>query len=181
MKRLDHITIEILNDDHADTSYLGEYTDDLEPGVIIRATRTFYEDMTEDEHDAIPFNPRWAEDRGFRPYAGGEPVGTDAYRANGLQDFERMERLNRGDWCYTGIRATAHFRISQGAGCWIEHNISTPGLWGVESDCGKDYLAEIAAEECAQLRSDLIELGFPAGVIDAKVAEALAPYQTKAA
>ena len=83
------------------------------------------------------------------------------------QDYERMESLNRGDWCYIGIRAEAEVGIEgkepsrryhfEG---WTMQTISSGGLWGIESDSGNDYLQSVEQEELSELRAQLKELGF---------------------
>jgi len=71
------------------------------------------------------------------------------------QDYERMERLLHGDWCYIGIRAGAEIVID--GGC---QTISSGGLWGVESDSDRAYLATIEDEEIGELRKQLTAVGF---------------------
>src|SRR5581483_1013141 len=68
-------------DECPDTSYIGEYTDKLEDGVIVRVGENpgeFYEDLTDEEKESIPAHSR--EFRGFKPYAAGEPVGSKDYK-----------------------------------------------------------------------------------------------------
>ena len=88
------------------------------------------------------------------------------------QDYERMERLQHGDWCYIGIRAEATITLNAtwensvvSKASWHkpiapEQTITSGGLWGVESDSGKDYLAEIEADELYELRKQLTAVGF---------------------
>jgi hypothetical protein len=99
-------------------------------------------------------------------------VGKDGKPADGLtpeevrnytrQDYERMERLNRGDWCYIGIRAEAKVVVvpfSQDHGVVVQR-ITPGGLFGVESDADRSYLDEIQKDELANLKSELLALGF---------------------
>ena len=74
-------------------------------------------------------------------------------------DYERMERLNRGDWCYVGIRAEAEILIPSG-GANLAQEITSGGLWGIESDSDESYFAEVGAEELAELRTQLSGIGF---------------------
>lgn len=79
------------------------------------------------------------------------------------QDYERMERLNAGDWCYIGIRAEAEIAVDPGAeirGGLLTQTITSGGLFGTESDSNKEYLASVAAEELADLKGQLLALGF---------------------
>jgi hypothetical protein len=67
----------------------------------------------------------------------------------------RKRAFERGQWHYVGIRARAMCMIVQsGVGTFI--NLESPGLWGVESDSGDEYLDEVFREEVASLKS-LIE------------------------
>jgi len=71
------------------------------------------------------------------------------------QDYERNERLNRGDWCYIGMRVEAEIVIDN-----VCQEITSGGLWGIESDSGKDYLAEIESDELYELRKQLTAVDF---------------------
>lgn len=97
----------------------------------------------------------------FKPYAGGEKEGTEEYQKYGKQDFERMEGLNNGDWNFIGIIAKVEVLTSNG----VLQTIRSGGLWGIESDAG-DYLDEVGKEELANLRSELMALGFGKRAID---------------
>jgi len=72
------------------------------------------------------------------------------------QDYERMERLQRGDWCYIGIRAEAEVTLTGD----VLQDVSSGGLWGIESDSDASYLKEIEAEELSELRKQLYAMGF---------------------
>lgn len=83
------------------------------------------------------------------------------------QDYERMERLNRGDWCYIGIRAEAEVvsggvqgRTSNGSPVHTIQQIRSGGLWGIESDSDRSYLEEVQKDELASLKTELLALGF---------------------
>lgn len=89
-----------------------------------------------------------------------------------LRDYERMERLQHGDWCYIGIQAEAEVLIPSGSHSIIQE-ITSGGLWGVESDSDKDYLAEIETEELSELREQLRALGFSARAISTAVKNAV--------
>lgn len=73
------------------------------------------------------------------------------------QDYERMESLNRGDWCFIGIRAEAEVQTKHGA---VIQTISSGGLWGIESDAGDDHIKSTIDEELSQLKTELTALGF---------------------
>lgn len=79
------------------------------------------------------------------------------------QDYERMERLNAGDWCYIGIIAEASVSIPSGHSA-VESEIES-SVWGVESDGGREYLESMEKDELANVKSQLKELGFSARAI----------------
>lgn len=76
------------------------------------------------------------------------------------QDYERMERLNRGDWCFIGVRAEAEILVPSGNDSSIVQEIRSSGLWGVESDSDGSCLKEIQDEQLSELREQLHSLGF---------------------
>lgn len=91
------------------------------------------------------------------------------------QDYERMESLNRGNWCFIGIRAEAEISLPTLAnkGCvhgrevfyHTSQNITSGGLWGIESDSDKPYLESVERDELADLREQLKTLGFSSRAI----------------
>lgn len=178
MKRIAKITIKHIIDESPDTSFIGEYTDELGPGVIVRALRNFYEKLpTLMERDtngrfyrkSEPYNLplRGREYRGFIPYAGGEEKGTRNYYRYGMQDFKRMESLEHGNFCFIGIRAEAEIQTSEQGKDWLINHISSGGLWGIESDSPESYFKEVAQQELAELEKLLLELNFTAEEIKA--------------
>ena len=164
MKILD-VTVKHTVDSDPDTSWIGKYTDDLRPGVIVRQESEFYEKLpAEMERDTdgrflckgSPDVPdRGREYRGFIPYAGGEKVGTKLYYKYGMQDFERMESLCNGTWCFLGISAEARVQLNSD----VVQTIHSGGLWGIESNA-TEYHVEVEQEELSALRKELESIGF---------------------
>jgi len=166
MLKIESITITKDLDEYPDTSCIGEYTDDLREGVIVRSLGDFYEKLpAEMERDTDgtflckgePYNlpAKGREYRGFIPYAGGEKTGTANYYKYGMQDFERMEGRERGDWYFIGVHAEATVKAKgEGDHCRLEE-LTSAGLWGIESDAGDEYLLEIAQEELGDLKDHL--------------------------
>lgn len=70
---------------------------------------------------------------------------------------ERMNAWRNGEWEYIGVRAVADIKVPYGRD-WITTRIKSPGLWGIESDAGADYLAEVFEEEKATLFEMLASL-----------------------
>ena len=108
----------------------------------------------------------------FRPYAAGEKEGTKDYQKYGRQDYNRMEGLERGDWCFLGIIAKAMIQTPSGT----LQTITSGSLWGIESDSG-DYLDEIGKEQLEGLRAELIAFGFT----EKDISQAFEDVETKVA
>lgn len=97
----------------------------------------------------------------FRPYAGGEPEGTDNFIEYGKQDYKRMEGLNNGNWCFIGITAKAEIKTENG----ILQTITSGGLWGIGSD-DKEYVDQVDKEQLENLKQELKSLGFTVKAIN---------------
>lgn len=130
--------IKVVADYDADTSYLGEYSSRWDEGAIDRAgwvearffDETFYR-----------WEPQWnhRECRWFIPACTPKDVlaERDAFNRLGYSkheawvrasriprvEYEMMEALGRGDWCYVGIVVTA---LVDG------HEVARDSLWGIE-------------------------------------------------
>jgi len=83
------------------------------------------------------------------------------------QDYERMESLNNGNWCFIGIRADAEIGIpNQYVNCdgksdsLTIQRITSGGLWGIESDSERTYIEEEEQNQLDDLRIQLAALGF---------------------
>ena len=87
------------------------------------------------------------------------PNTAEEVRKYVAQDYARMEDLNRGGWCYIGIKAEAEISIPSGNYSTLQ-TIHSGGLWGIESDSDKSYFAEVQGEQLADLRAQLSALGF---------------------
>jgi hypothetical protein len=73
-------------------------------------------------------------------------------------EFEdRLSEFKSGDFYFVGIRASVEIKIpSKQGGYWTIQRISSPGLWGIESDSGSDYFQEVFQEEC-NILSEMLE------------------------
>lgn len=80
------------------------------------------------------------------------------------QDYERMESMNRQQWGFIGISATAEVQLN---GMSTIQTIRSGGLWGIESDSGADHFAEVEGEELAALKTELHAIGFSKRAITA--------------
>jgi hypothetical protein len=69
-------------------------------------------------------------------------------------DEDRLAGWRAGDWHFIGIVAKACVEvIRSGVGTYYE--MTSGGLWAIESDSGEAYLSEVYEEECEALLSDL--------------------------
>jgi hypothetical protein len=152
--RIDSIRVVHETDVNADTSFIGEYTDNSSAWAIDRESGEYVADLEKADENWEP-RRRNGEYRFFVPYGGGEKPGTDDHRKYGLEDFRRMERLASGDLCFLGIQARADIVVN--GTC---QTITSGGLWGIESDSGDDYFAEVGRTEVAELAGILETLGF---------------------
>lgn len=128
--------MQLPNDENPDLSYLGTYGNRLEPGGIDRGG-----------------GRGGREYHYFNPGAQGNDIDTMR------QNYARMESYNDGNWHCVGVRASVELEIPSGQGGYITQVISSPGVWGVESDSDKAYIAELFDEECNTLASMLDEMG----------------------
>ena len=105
------------------------------------------------------FNPNWENYKG---------CPDEEIRKYCRQDYERMESLNRGNWYYIGIRADAEIEVQVYAGSppskphitYQTQKITSGGLWGIESDSGREYIEEEEKNQLSDLRDQLRGLGF---------------------
>ena len=134
--RIEKVTIKHMPDENPDLSYLGEYSDKPSEIHIDRQERG---DMGRNEM------------RYFNLGCG------DADYIE--QDYKRAEAYNRGDWLCIGIRAEAEVSYDAGNGSRRLEKFTSGGLWGVESDSGKGYIAEIESAEIQDLKAHLEVFG----------------------
>ena len=81
---------------------------------------------------------------------------TSYLEQEGFED--RMEQYRQGGFDYVGVRAVVELPIPYGKDR-ILTRIESPGLWGIESDSGEDYLDSVFQEESNILADMLAELG----------------------
>lgn len=137
--RFESVKIERMIDDNPDFSWIGEYTS--APGP---------DDRTIDREE------RGDCGRGEYRYFVATNSAEDTGNPNSVeQDYERMEDYNRGGWCFVGIRAVAVVYVNN-----VKQELSSGGLWGIESDSDNSYFAEVGREQLEELRGILQTLGF---------------------
>lgn len=101
----------------------------------------------------------WAEDlhtrnrreyRYFKPYAGGiDPLeNKEEWIKCALQDYDRYEAYNRGDWCMMGVVVSLDLPDCPTCG----PRTVSDSLWGIESDSDEEYIEDLIAECMAQAK-----------------------------
>lgn len=86
----------------------------------------------------------------------------DKYRE---QDRARLNAWLAGEWRFVGIRAEATIYVPIGQGCFSIYTLTSPGLWGIESDLDEEYLTEVFDEEKLQLIQAVKLIGKAAEVL----------------
>jgi len=159
-RKICSIKVVHLIDDNPDTSFLGDYTDEYDEFHFDREQGRMLRTLEREKDYTVPEKGR--EYRFFKPYAGGEKPGSTLYIRYGKQDLARMEGLEKGNWCFIGIRADAIVRLTDSDLC---QKITSGGIWGVESDC-PEYHKDLEKEELTGLRDELKAAGFTDETID---------------
>lgn len=139
--------IVVRNDDDAgETDYLGYFTEDVshvdaEHYYIIDRGEKQAGYHSEARYYVSSFN-----------YVDEAPADRESYA---LQDYERLEKFVAGAWWFIGVQVSAVVDVP-GEG---SRTVTSPGVWGIESDCGEEYVREVAEDEIAQLREELEGMG----------------------
>lgn len=95
---------------------------------------------------------------------------TSYLEQDGFED--QLEEYRNDAFYFIGIRARAEIPIPIGAH-QIFQTISSGGLWGIESDSGREYMKEVAVEEMDTLKDILEKLNVDLSNFDEVRAEAL--------
>lgn len=143
------IVIKHIIDTNPDTSFIGEYSDTWQDGVIKRGN------VTSREYKyfipATSYKEHW---QGLHKL--GYSRGDCDYLARKYvyEDYNRMESLNRDDWYFIGIEAEAIVKYPIGQGNYRLEYFRSGGLWGIESD-SKDYIKEVESDQLYNLKEHL--------------------------
>lgn len=72
------------------------------------------------------------------------------------ENEKRLAAYNRGDWWYIGCvaHAVVSYPIDDRGNRRLQE-FSSAGLWGIESDCDKEYQREVEKEELDSLKEHL--------------------------
>lgn len=160
---VDEIKIKVHIDEHPDTSWLGEYTDEYPGDDELKRGSAFERNVSRgfDFKYFVPANSVQDHRKGLSRMGYSRSQAEDMAREYCRQDYARMEALSSGQWHFIGIQAEA--RVSYGTNPngtdrrleWF----TSGGLWGIESDSNIDYLLEVANDEFADLREHLETFG----------------------
>ena len=180
--RIDTIRIRQEADEDPDLSMLGEYGAAWREGAVDREEDNGFLDRRECRYwypgpNHYPHDPKnWAhvsaEDRAkVRKQYGSLAKADHAYM---MQDYRRMEAYEAGVWGMLGIRAeaTVSYPVSEDSGYRRLETFRSGGLWGIESDSGTDYFAEVKEAELADLKGHLEAFGVDTSDFEEKATEA---------
>lgn len=143
-------------DPDPDTSYLGEYSNKYQPGCIIRADGTFYEDHINDEEYEPPEMNR--EYSFFIPPDNGEKIGSAEYRKYAIQDYELMEGLNNNQWTFIILTVKTHITTNTGLSDTIQNSLcGIADHWDKES---RDHKEEVIRDLIGENKTELLKMGF---------------------
>jgi hypothetical protein len=168
-KRITKVVVKRMLDESPDTSWMGEYGNRAESEYAI--DRAHDEDCPSFQGDSedctCNFDGHWSLRSEYRyfngpveNYKGESPENIRKYIR---EDYERMESLNRGDFSFIGIRAEAQVHLTGD----LFQEITSGGLWGIESDSGESCLQEIEQEQLSELRAELEAIGFSKRAVSA--------------
>lgn len=142
------IEVQRVYDDSADSSYLGEFceydskhTPRNENQKLVHRDSGLVLDhhgIWRDERGRIQAEPPSYRNTLFREYQYTFHDNGHERISYALADNRRMEGLESGDWCYTGVRAVVTF-----SGVVIGES----SVWGIESDSDEFYFQEVEQDE----------------------------------
>lgn len=79
-----------------------------------------------------------------------------------VENKRRLKALYRGEWHWVGARLAADVVIEHEGRTDERLTLTTPGIWGIESDSDADYFREVALDDWDYLAADLAALGLDA-------------------
>jgi hypothetical protein len=139
-------------DEYADESDYGSFGNKYEPGCIVRADNSFYEDhINDDEYEPGIMRHEYSF---YYPPDNGEDIGTADYKKYAKEDYKRMTDYNNNQWSYLVLKVETSIHSDMG----LSHVFAIIG--NIESDYGRDGLNEHISELKAQIRYQLCKMGF---------------------
>lgn len=144
-KSIRKIVVEVMEDPDPDLSYLGEISSTKRKWSVDRQRKLKY-----------AVSPRW---RFFIPTNVPTPDMNHSQKVATWKDVEaaykRYELYLDMNWYMMGIKCTAKITVNG-----VCQSIHSGGIWGVESDCGREYQDQLESEELTDLANQLQSLGF---------------------
>jgi hypothetical protein len=127
-----------------------------EIGIEVRYDENFYPDYLKSEYDEenkkIINSARYSN-------SDVDSEGWDQVKKWIDEDHKRLEDFENNKWDANGVIATARVKYPIGGNNWRLEWLSSGGLWGVESDCGDDYMQEVVDGELERLKQHLEKFG----------------------
>ncbi len=109
---------------------------DTRPGTA-DGVRVYWRQLVAADHTATPLD--WMDEK--------DP-----------DNAKRIQAWRDGDWHFIGVQAEATVHVIRN-GVGREYTLTSPGLWGIESDSGVEYLRDVFEEEKSELVNDLKAFG----------------------
>lgn len=75
--------------------------------------------------------------------------------ADAVLNLRRKRAYENGDWEMCGVRLAADVVIEHAGRTDEVLTLTTPGVWGIESDSGEEYFRETATDDSGMLQDDL--------------------------
>lgn len=72
---------------------------------------------------------------------------------------DRLAEYQADGFGFIGIVVKANIETQHVERCCLLQTLQSGGLWGIESDSSEDYIQEVIAEKCDELKRVLDELG----------------------
>jgi len=163
---IDSIKLKIIPDEYPDLSWLGEYSDKIPARADLRRGDLIFRHKAgaREYKYFIPAAGKVEKVRKDLSRAGhSRGVAEEMARRQARDDFERMEGYG-SSWSMVGIEAEAvvKYRIGN-RGDWRLETLTSGGLWGIESDSGRDYFEQVFRDELTDLREHLFCFGVRVG------------------
>lgn len=86
-------------------------------------------------------------------------VSDEEFEAAWKRAQARMDAWENGEWNWVGVQARVRIMVPVGGNSFACYELTSPGLWSIESDSGEEYLAEVYEEQKAELEAHLRTIG----------------------
>lgn len=162
---LEKIIIERIREETPDLSYLGEFGKAYKLGAIEHdpgdsLSYNYFYPCNHVPHD--PNNWDHVSEKDKKEVIAKHGSLENADKQYAQEDYERMLAYGKGDWCSTGIQATAIISMTKDGNPLLSSEMKSAGVYGVESDMDSDdpHAIELIGDEISNLTQSLHDLGF---------------------